>query len=487
MVLDAGWRTELRPRTCAEEGCRAVAAAYTRSVNLPEDGGRAVAGAVRAVDALGRAVGPLTTDFPAALAAGDAQRRGYFRPAEEEALFAWFARFLTVREGLWEVLGEVSSPVEGRVERIVDRIGWRCFVLGYSAACLIVELDRFLVEHAAVDPLVQRKLNEGSVAHRIPRKQFTAVFNSFTDPRKALLLESAMRHAVRHRELLAAMAEDPVVGVVAADLAARERVLDPSRRRYGGRLLAYLRHAFRRRGASARQQALFGILELSGRAVSEVRDTWTPPRLVGPLQQVLAGIVRPGDVLVTRHERALTNLFLPGYWPHAALYVGSEADRVRLGIALDPARAARWSGSRRVLEALKDGVLFRPLDQTLAVDAVAVIRPLLSAADVAVGIARAATHEGKCYNFDFDFFRSDCLVCTEVVYRAYDGLGGLELPLFERSGRPTLSAEDLLRLAVAGRGFEPVAVVGAPGCQDRVVAGAAAGAILADSLEYSPT
>ena len=73
-----------------------------------------------------------------------------------------------------------------------------------------------------------------------------------------------------------------------------------------------------------------------------------------------SALLQPGDVLITRHDHAFTNLFLPGYWPHAALYVGSEGDRERMGVSLDAERAARWRGDRRVLEALKDGVLFRP-------------------------------------------------------------------------------------------------------------------------------
>ena len=46
--------------------------------------------------------------------------------------------------------------------------------------------------------------------------------------------------------------------------------------------------------------------------------------------------------------------------PHAAIVA-----------VIDDERQARWSGDRRVLEALKDGVLFRPLETTLEVDAVA--------------------------------------------------------------------------------------------------------------------
>jgi hypothetical protein len=47
----------------------------------------------------------------------------------------------------------------------------------------------------------------------------------------------------------------------------------------------------------------------------------------------------------------------------------------------------------------------------------------------------------------------------------------ISIPLRERTGRPTLSAEDLLELAVGGHGFDPVAVFGAPLCGDRLVEG----------------
>ena len=216
---------------------------------------------------------------------------------------------------------------------------------------------------------------------------------------------------------------------------------------------------------------MFAALETGGRLASELKDHWTPDRIDQASRCSLERLLRPGDVLVTRHDHAFTNLFLPGYWPHAALYIGSEVDRKRMQIELDPERGARWTGDRRVLEALKDGVLFRPLEQTLAVDAVAVIRPRLDEVELARAISRAAQHEGKLYDFDFDFFRSDRLVCTEVMYRAFDGIGPLRLTLTERSGRPTLSAEDLLDLAVDGQGFDPVAVCGAPTCPESLIEG----------------
>lgn len=446
-----------------------------------------VAGSRRAVEALAAAVDELAVDLPEDELIQRAVDRGHFRPDEEAALLSWFARFLTIRNGLWEVLGDVSGPVGGRVSRVLDLDGWRYFVLGYTSACLIVRLDLLLLEEVARDSLTQRKLNEGSEMHRIPRKQYTSVFESFTNPGKAYSMDQAMHFARGHRKRIKGMADDPVVGRLVADLERREDVLEPSRRRYLSRLGSFLFHAIRRTGASARQQALFKALEGGGRLASELRDHWSPDRVNEEFQCDLEKLLRPGDVLVTRHDHAFTNLFLPGYWPHAAMYIGTGADRQRLQVELDPERAARWTGDRCVLEALKDGVLFRPLEETLAVDAVSVIRPQFGEREISTAIARAVQHEGKQYDFDFDFFRSDRLVCTEVIYRAFDGIGPVKFELTERSGRPTLSAEDLLDLAVEGQGFDPVAVCGAPTCLESVVDGESAGDAIRESYySYRP-
>jgi hypothetical protein len=414
----------------------------------------------------------------------EATRRGYFRPAEEEHLICWFARFLTVRSALWQEIAELSESVPDDLGDLQSEAEWRSFALGYAAACLIVRLDRFLIEDLATHRLVQRKLNEGATALRIPRKQFTAVFESLSDPENALIMDRAMKIAQRQRHLLEAMAEDPDVGPVIRQLAVVESALDPSRRRYLKLLYAYGKHALRRLGASMRQQLTFAAFESGGRVAAELRDRWAPRRVTPEIRGQLARLLKPGDVLVTRHDVALTNLFLPGYWPHSALYVGLDSDRERLGVTVDDACRASWSGDRCVLEAKKDGVRFRPLAETLAVDAVAVLRPRLTSEEIAAAVARVAQHEGKKYNFDFDFFRSDCLVCTEVIYRAYDGLGELHFELRERAGRPTLSAEDLIDLALDRGVMEPIAVFGAPPDPSDLIVGQGASAALAAS--YRP-
>ncbi len=406
----------------------------------------------------------------------DARRaieRGHFRPEEEQRLREWFARYLTARAGLLETIDELT-PLAGEEGGPGHSVRLRAFVVAYAAACLLVRAARFLVGEFATHKVLQRKLNEAVPAFRIPRRQYTRIYRSLTKPGRAWKLSNALDFADRSRAEIDALAGDGVVGPVVAWLRGSEESLRVDTSAYVKARLRYRWHSWRRRRASAAQQALFVVAEAFGRVIADMRNPLHVDRLTPVGRCAFEEVLRPGDVIVTRHDDALTNLFLPGYWPHASLHVGLPSVRDALPIEVDAARAARWVDPLRVLEARKDGVKLRTLDDTLAVDAVVVIRPRLNETEIARAITSALVHEGKLYNFDFDFFGDDRLVCTEVVYRAYEGIGGIEFPLVERSGRKTLSADDIVDLAGEGRSFEAVAVFGTPGSGNRLLRGGAA-------------
>ena len=359
--------------------------------------------AARAIEALAPAVSRFRDDPELARVCAAVERDGYFAPGDDECLRAWFARYLTARGELLDVIHELSRTLEptratgGPVE--ADRLP--SFAVAYTAACLLVRAARDLVGGIATHTLVQRKLNEAEPRFRIPRKQFTAIYRSLTSPVHALRLNDARRFADDHRSALEDLAAEPWLAPVIAHLHEAEAALDVDPATYVRARLRYRWHAWRRRRASAAQQALFGIFEAFGRVIAEARRPGHRPRVTPVIARRLEGLVRPGDVIITRHDYALSNLFLPGYWPHAALHVGTAAERDAMAIDIDGDRAARWIDPIRVLEARKDGVLFRALPDTLGVDAVAIIRPRLAEPDLAAALARAVSHEGKLYNFDF--------------------------------------------------------------------------------------
>jgi hypothetical protein len=404
------------------------------------------------------AASQLEDDAPTAAQLAEIVARGEFRPAEDEAIGFWFARFLTTRENLWAIIEEIRSVLDRPVPIVGMQKEFRLFLVGYAAVCLLVRIDRVLLK-VADHSLVQRKLNEAFPEYRIPRKQFTAIYSGFVDQSNVFAVRDAMQFARKHRRELLQLGDDPDVGYIARQLPELEASLNPSALSHLRRAIRYVSHKWRRRGAAGAEKTFATVLEGFGRVASEFceRDN---KRVTPAILASIQAFLEPGDVIVTRHAKALTNLFFPGYWPHAALYVGTVEQRIAAGISVEPDKAERWVGDIAVLEAQKDGVRLRPLSETLSVDAFVVLRPNLRPESVRNAIERGMLHEGKKYNFDFNFFNSDRVVCTEVIYRAYDGLEDLEIPLHERAGRKTLSAEDLLDYALDKETFTAVAIFG---------------------------
>ena len=405
--------------------------------------------------------------------------RGEFRPSENETIGYWFARFLTIRECLWQVIDDVLAALDGKPTPQDGDL--RHFVLGYAAVCQLVAIDRKLLFDVARHSVVQRKLNEPFHELRIARKQFTRVFEAFVDEKNALSLLNAMNFAKRHRKQMLALRSDTDVGSVASKVPQLEGALDPSKREYLRGAWSYVSHKWRRRGIVSANNVLSSVVEGVGRVASDIYITENK-RVTDDIRREIAELLEPGDLLVTRHAIALTNLFMPGFWPHAALYVGTPLQRDALGVSVPNDKQPLWTGEICTLEALKDGVRLRALANTLAVDSVVVLRPRADAATISHAIERGLVHEGKLYNFDFDFFSADRLVCTEVIYRAYDGLDGIHFPLRERAGRKTLSAEDILNFALDSGTFAPLAIYGVQGCDTELVSGEGVKPLLLASL-----
>ena len=175
--------------------------------------------------------------------------------------------------------------------------------------------------------------------------------------------------------------------------------------------------------------------------------------------------LQPGDIILQRRNWYLSNAFLPGFWPHTALYVGTEEQLEELEEKLDskgfvsdlkklPERkpGAAWNAymekedgqDRVILEAISDGVLFASAEHSLHADYVAVLRPrLLSASEKADAIRRAFELYGRPYDFNFDFNTSSKLVCSELVYHAYEGM--LDFQMEEVLGKKVITPLGIMR------------------------------------------
>jgi len=440
----------------------------------------------RAYLSLTEALAKLSAEQPEQAVIQGAIKRGYFLPEEDDLVWSLISRFLTIRSGFWEIINDMSAHFSDDIENVKTVDDWRHFLLGYASSCQAVRMARLLIDELASHKLVQRKINEGAPQHRIPPKVFTQVYKSLSDTDNAMKMQYMMNLVDANKDFIKTLENDDYVAEIVQNLEELEETLHPSQLAFIKLRFQYLWHAITRRGAVSKKLTSFFILEKAGRVIADL-GIHDDSRVTDEIREQVAGILQSGDVIVTRHDFVASNLFLPGYWPHAALYIGSDTERDALGVQIEKAIANRWQGEIRSLEAQKDGVLFRPLSETLDVDEFVIIRPQLDKKLLATGLERAVQHEGKGYNFDFDFFSSDQLVCTEVVFRAFDGLGDIEFKLIERAGRLSLSAEDLLDMAVNNRGFTTVATFGFEGCQSKVVLGDEALGLLKKSYEHAPS
>ena len=218
----------------------------------------------------------------------------------------------------------------------------------------------------------------------------------------------------------------------------------------------------------------------------EVKNHHIPKQDVEKFHQQL----EPGDILIERRDWYSSNAFLPGYWPHGALYVGTPAqwandktdknlykkilDELKSLTEEEKTRNANASltngnqhvqkmrklihnletgnvselNNKHIVEAVSEGVIHNTIDHSVGeASSVFALRPLkLKENERAEAIARAYFYLGRDYDFDFDFDTPNTLVCTEVIYRCYGGNSDeatLEFPIVTVLGRRTLPAHQL--------------------------------------------
>lgn len=387
--------------------------------------------------------------FEAALATGD---RSYYRPDDEAEIRRMLVTFLSFRSALLRITWKYQryAPINDSTLRL------RALLLHYTAAAVAYDYSaRFVLAFEGKEQ-AQRKLNEAEPRWDLAPGTYDRIRANLANLSHRRWLEAGWKnygvtlpewtaHGIGPEAVGPAARFHQAIGIAAVNTAGL------SARLWGYKLATA--------GAEVAQVADGGFYHASAAISTLIGDARLRaprdgrPLVTQDLLDRLRPVLRPGDILIERRNWYLSNAFLPGYWPHAALYVGTADDLRALGLDNDPRVAshlARFSESDdaghrfAVIEAVSEGVIFTSLEHSAGeADAVAVLRPKLPQDDIREAIARAFSHAGKPYDFDFDFFSSDRLVCTEVVHRSY--AGRIDFPLADILGRKTLPALDIVR------------------------------------------
>jgi hypothetical protein len=181
--------------------------------------------------------------------------------------------------------------------------------------------------------------------------------------------------------------------------------------------------------------------------------------------------LQPGDILVQRRNWHMTNIGIPGFWPHVALYVGTPSERdvyfSELGFppmdtirdrypeafrALQGVDAAGYPMA--VIESIRPGVVFQSLETSAKCDYLGVIRPNLSKSETFEALLSAFSHAGKPYDLNFDFTTDNELVCSELIYKAFLSNGKLPFVPEVVNGRLLLPPNRMIEQAIENMGDE---------------------------------
>ncbi|MBN2451329.1 MAG: hypothetical protein JXR77_13130 [Lentisphaeria bacterium] len=447
------------------------------------------------------------------------RERGFYTSDEHAAIESLLFRYLLCREALWEIVDEYRG--EGPPDRPASRTEAREIILGFNAALKLAHYTSRLVYTFLECPAVIGKLNEAYHPCNIPPGTYDRLFRSVTDVDNLCALRAAWevfredagnpatslyavsisnpdyRELIRENYLFYQQADATVTAI----LEARSLLLPSVRNR--------LRHselmALVDRSKAAFQDNLYAVRAILFNNVGRIRNPVAAGVVLTPADMArVRRLLRPGDLVLTFSSGYMSNIFLPGVFKHGILYVGGTRQRREQGLVpelfADVPQARRsqvlrhleWerledSAEADLVEAVAEGVIFNSLDHVLGghTQRAVVLRPRLSPADTVQALKTVFLYIDAGYDFRFDFNDATHLCCTEVIYRAINRRGPIELPLIERMGHPTLSADDILRqhLRRPGASFETVLLV-RPGTDGRgvVVAGERAEAALRELM-----
>jgi hypothetical protein len=394
----------------------------------------------------------LELDWEAARKVIRARDRGYFTPDEDDRVRRMLLAYRNYRLALYEIihrhlgyetLGDVRSRLRG-------------LIIGFAAALTLYAKSLKLIQTYEHEPLIRKKLNEPDAKFGLEAGFFEEVLGAYTSLRNHRLVAHANRFWRAQRKTIRELrlAESPdwhwlcqVIRQQRADV----------RRRFGRILRGRLRYDWRVLWHSSLKPVRdlrYTLRCLVGGTLAKIRTTvHYRPGIDEAVLDSLHARLRPGDVLLVRTEQKVTTAVLPGFWAHAALYLGSRRDLEQLGLGAWPRVRKHWhemseDGGRygQVLEAINPRVLINSLEACLEADHVAVLRPNISRAHLAEAIDEAFGHVGKAYDFEFDFNTTSRIVCTELIYRSYHRRAGIEFPLVKRLGRFTLTCDDIMNL-----------------------------------------
>jgi len=166
------------------------------------------------------------------------------------------------------------------------------------------------------------------------------------------------------------------------------------------------------------------------------------------------------DILLEKTPFRLTDKLIPGHFGHVAIWTGTKAELVGLGVWNDE-HVKRYADQlvegvtsdsskegHQIIEALRSGVQLSTLDHFMNIDDFAILRPIFQDKSrdrlTQQAVVMAFRQLGKKYDFNFDVNTTDKIVCSELAYVSFPSI---DWPTQKTLGRYNISPDNVAQLA----------------------------------------
>lgn len=169
--------------------------------------------------------------------------------------------------------------------------------------------------------------------------------------------------------------------------------------------------------------------------------------------------LEPLDILLEKTPFRLTDKLIPGHFGHVAIWTGTKAELIDLGLWENPYVEEHISkiqdnsnpkskDKEQIIEALRSGVQLNTLDEFMNVDDFAILRPIFPESESferrKEALLMAFRQLGKKYDFNFDVNTTDKIVCSELAYVSFPTM---DWPTEKTLGRHSISPDNVAKLA----------------------------------------
>ena len=321
-------------------------------------------------------------------------------------------------------------------------------MLALSSALMLYDSYLSIVALTNEDTRIRRFLNQSDMGYGINEDQIVAMTDDFLSIANLSSIEDAIAF---HENNRSAIQLDTVTddNLIYLDLLIQSSLSYPLLRDLPvEELIAWRMNArnttIQDNLNALNRSAVNGVSELFGNSVGLVEQRKGKLYQDNPAQQLILSNLQPGDILLEKTPFRLTDKMIPGYWGHAAIWLGNRQELTDLGLWNTPIMhryQQQIQNQQLLVEALRDGTKMNTLNHFLNIDDLVILRQKnLTRQDKKRIIELTLRQIGKPYDFNYDVETTDKIVCSQLVYLAYTHI---EWPTDSIVGRYTISPDNI--------------------------------------------